>query len=180
LLSFDYINFDQEFLNDVVTSDSFQKPGNRGGPQLKPCKRPIRAALASSSDTVELTASAPCIESEEISDEPGSSLKDKGNDKDVVLKQVCPDFLVCNENDQIKHMQSSREKVVKQQNTVLSFESHFTVPSQSAMTGFHSLKYDPKICLSGQLELSSSRMITMPSVHRPDSSRLPCLEHLDN
>jgi hypothetical protein len=41
-------------------------------------KRPISAALASSSDTVELTASAPCIESEEISDEPGSSLKDKG------------------------------------------------------------------------------------------------------
>uniref|UniRef100_K3ZNP1 Agenet domain-containing protein n=1 Tax=Setaria italica TaxID=4555 RepID=K3ZNP1_SETIT len=141
-----------------------EKPGNRG-PQLKPRKRPISAALESSGDSVELTASGPCIDSEDISDEPGSYLKDKGNDEDVVLKQVCPEFLVRNENDQIKHMPSSfPERVVKQQNTVLSFESHLTVPSQSSVTGFHSLKYDPKLCLSGQLELSSSRVITMPSV----------------
>ncbi|RLM58589.1 uncharacterized protein C2845_PM18G05450 [Panicum miliaceum] len=141
-----------------------EKPANRG-PQLTPRKRPISAALAACGDSVELTLSGPCSDSEEIRDELGSYLKEKVNNEDVVLKKVCPDLLVCNENDQIKHMLSSfPEEVVKQQNTVLPFESHLTVPSQSSLIGFRSLKYDPKLCLSGQLELSSSRMITMPSV----------------
>jgi len=142
----------------------FQKPANRG-PQLTPRKRPISAALAACSDSVELTLLATCNDSEEIRDEPDSYLKEKVNNEDVVLKKVCPDFVVFNEHDRIKHMLSSfPEKVVKQQNTVLPFESHLTVPSQSSWIGFRSLKYDPKLCLSGQLELSSSRMITMPSV----------------
>ncbi|KAG2589176.1 hypothetical protein PVAP13_5NG352900 [Panicum virgatum] len=140
-----------------------EKPANRG-PQLTPWKRPLSAALAACSDSVELTLSAPCNDSEEIRDEPGSYLKEI-NSEDVVLKKFCPDLVVCNEHDQIKHMlSSSPEKVVKQQNTLLPFESHLTVPSQSSLIGFCSLKYDPKLCLSGQVELSSSRMITMHSV----------------
>ena len=147
-----------------MMSVPFQKPANRG-PQLTPRKRPISAALAACSDSVELTLLATCNDSEEIRDEPDSYLKEKVNNEDVVLKKVCPDFVVFNEHDRIKHMLSSfPEKVVKQQNTVLPFESHLTVPSQSSWIGFRSLKYDPKLCLSGQLELSSSRMITMHSV----------------
>ncbi|OEL37273.1 hypothetical protein BAE44_0001708 [Dichanthelium oligosanthes] len=154
--------FDQEYLNDGVMSFPFQKSANKG-PQLTPRKRPISAALASCSDSVQLTASAPCNDSEEIRDEPGSYLKEKVNDEDLVLKQNCPDLL-CNENVETKHMQISYpEKVVKQQNTVLSWD-HLTLPSQSSVTGFRNLKYDPKLCLSGQLELSTSQMITMPSV----------------
>ncbi|RLM69477.1 uncharacterized protein C2845_PM17G07800 [Panicum miliaceum] len=64
-----------------------EKPANRG-PQLTPRKRPISAALASCSDSVELTLSGPCDDSEEIRDEPGSYLKEKVNNEDVVLKKM--------------------------------------------------------------------------------------------
>ncbi|CAN6218990.1 unnamed protein product [Urochloa humidicola] len=138
-----------------------KKRANRG-PQLRPSGRPVSAAVASCGDSVELIATAPCNGIDEIRDEQNSHLKEKVNDEDLVLEQVCPDFL-CNENDQMEYVPSSSpEEVVKQQSTVLSFNSHLTVPSQSL--GFHSLKYDPKLCLSSQLELSSPRMITMPSV----------------
>ncbi|CAM0145540.1 unnamed protein product [Urochloa decumbens] len=140
-----------------------EKPANRG-PRLTPSGRPISAAMASCSDSVKLTASAPCNDIEENRDEPNSYLKEKVNDEDLILEQVCPD-LSCNENDQMEHVPSSfPQKVVDQQNTVLSFKSHLKVPSESSVLGFHNLKYDPKLCLSSQLELSSSRMITMPSV----------------
>ncbi|CAN6362857.1 unnamed protein product [Urochloa humidicola] len=140
-----------------------EKPANRG-PRLTPSGRPIVPAMASCSDSVELTASAPRNDIAGIRDERNSYLKEKVNDEDLVLEQMCPDLLY-NENDQSEHVPSSfPEKVVQQQNTVLSFKSHLTVPSQSSVLGFRSLKYDPKLCLSSQLELSSSRMITMPSV----------------
>ncbi|CAN6196725.1 unnamed protein product [Urochloa humidicola] len=106
-----------------------EKPANRG-PQLTPCKRSFSAALASCSDSVEPTASAPCNDTEEIRDEPACYLK----------------------------------------------ESHLKVPSQPSVEGFRNLKYDPKLCLSGQLELSSelssSQMITMPSVSVPQTRQL--------
>ncbi|CAL5077222.1 unnamed protein product [Urochloa decumbens] len=102
-----------------------EKPANRG-PQLTPCKRSISAALPSCSDSVELTASAPCNDTEAIRDEPVCHLK----------------------------------------------ESHLTVPSQPSVEGFRNLNYDPKLCLSGHLELSSSQMITMPSVSVPQTRQL--------
>ncbi|CAL5091893.1 unnamed protein product [Urochloa decumbens] len=102
-----------------------EKPANRG-PQLTPCKRSISATLPSCSDSVELTASAPCNDTEEIRDE-----------------------LVC-------HLK----------------ESNLTAPSQPSVEGFCNLKYDPKLCLSGHLELSSSQMITMPSVSVPQTRQL--------
>ncbi|KAF8759162.1 hypothetical protein HU200_010562 [Digitaria exilis] len=150
-----------------------EKPANRR-PQLTPHKSPISATLASCNDIVDLVPLAPCNDSEQIRDEPGSFLKKKVSDEDVILKQVSPfsskkqvspELLVCNGNDQINCMPSYfPEEVVKQQNTVLSFESHLKVPSQKSVTGFCNLKYDPNLSLSGQLELSSSQMLSMPSL----------------
>ncbi|CAO1939924.1 unnamed protein product [Urochloa humidicola] len=51
-------------------------------------------------------------------------------------------------------------------------ESHLTVPSQPSVEGFRNLNYDPKLCLSGELELSSSQMITTPSVSVPQTRQL--------
>nr|CAB3491511.1 unnamed protein product [Digitaria exilis] len=64
-----------------------EKPANRR-PQLTPHKSPISATLASCNDIVDLVPLAPCNDSEQIRDEPGSFLKKKVSDEDVILKQM--------------------------------------------------------------------------------------------
>ncbi|CAO2045526.1 unnamed protein product [Urochloa humidicola] len=133
-----------------------EKRANRGM-RLTPSGRPISASVATCSDSVELIATAPCNGIDEIRDEQNSHLKEKVNDEDLVLEQVCPDLL-CNENYQMEYVpRSSPEEVVKQRSTVLSFKSHLTVPSQPPVLGFRSLKYDPSqssVPQTGQLQAS--------------------------
>ncbi|GJN18396.1 hypothetical protein PR202_gb05555 [Eleusine coracana subsp. coracana] len=58
------------------------------------------------------------------------------------------------------------EEKVKQRNAVLLGQSSASPLIQPSAAGFGHFQYDPKLCPSSQLEVSSSPMIAMPSVPR--------------
>ncbi|GJN41461.1 hypothetical protein PR202_gn00839 [Eleusine coracana subsp. coracana] len=141
-----------------------EKQFNRG-PQSTSSKRTISSVIQSSNDIDNSAASASYIDSDEITDESGSSIKNKRNNADAVLEAVCPDLSMCNENFQIKQKLSSYpEETGKQQNSVLALSSPPVLPSRLSVSGFGHLKYDPKHFVSNQHQLPCPRMISMPSV----------------
>jgi hypothetical protein len=123
------------------------------------------SAILACDNINKIAANASGNQSNKIRDKSGSYLNERAKNAYVLSGPVCPDLLGCNENDQTqcKHIYFREEKA-EQQDAVLLGQSSASLLSQSSASGFGHFEYDPKLCPSSQLEVSSSRMFAMPSV----------------